>query len=138
MFRQAMRSPMIWFHVVPAANKEPYEQLSQSENNSYYSNQHVPDQYIENRNFHSPGPEQTLQRAPRQVNQTEPMDSYSHLPHNISTAGKPPTGLTPSPQRGVSSPPPSAYNTKKGKKLYIQLKKGKGARVSVVHIQILD
>ncbi|XP_075683577.1 partitioning defective 3 homolog isoform X8 [Rhinoderma darwinii] len=124
MFRQAMRSPMIWFHVVPAVNKEPYEQLSQSENNSYYSNQHVPDQYIENRNFHSPGPEQTLQRVPRQVNQTEPMDSYSHLPHNINAAGKPPTGLTPSPQRGVSSPPPSGYNTKKGKKLYIQLKKG--------------
>ncbi|KAM3929581.1 partitioning defective 3 homolog isoform 16-T16 [Leptodactylus fuscus] len=124
MFRQAMRSPMIWFHVVPAANKEPYEQLSQIENNSYYSNQHVPDQYPENRNFHSPGPEQTLQRVPRQVNQAEPMDSYSHLPHNINTAGKPPTGLTPSPQRGVSSPPISGYGTKKGKKLYIQLKKG--------------
>ncbi|XP_072010135.1 partitioning defective 3 homolog isoform X14 [Engystomops pustulosus] len=124
MFRQAMRSPMIWFHVVPAVNKEPYEQLSQSENNSYYSNQHVPDQYMENRNFHSPGPEHTLQRVPRQVNQTEPMDSYSHLPHNINTAGKPPTGLTPSPQRGVNSPPASAYTTKKGKKLYIQLKKG--------------
>ncbi|XP_077124644.1 partitioning defective 3 homolog isoform X24 [Ranitomeya variabilis] len=123
MFRQAMRSPMIWFHVVPAANKEPYEQLSQSETNSYYSNQHIPDQYMENRNFHSPGPEHTLQRVPRQVNQTEPMDSYSHLPHNINSAGKPPTGLTPSPQRGVSSPPPTGY-TKKGKKLYIQLKKG--------------
>ncbi|XP_069585786.1 partitioning defective 3 homolog isoform X13 [Ranitomeya imitator] len=123
MFRQAMRSPMIWFHVVPAANKEPYEQLSQSETNSYYSNQHIPDQYMENRNFHSPGPEQTLQRVPRQVNQTEPMDSYSHLPHNINSAGKPPTGLTPSPQRGVSSPPTTGY-TKKGKKLYIQLKKG--------------
>ncbi|XP_069815055.1 partitioning defective 3 homolog isoform X9 [Dendropsophus ebraccatus] len=123
MFRQAMRSPVIWFHVVPAANKEPYEQLSQSENNSYYSNQHVPDPYIENRNFHSPGPEQTLQRVPRQVNQTEPMDSYSHLPHTINTAGKPPTGLTPSPQR-VSSPPPTGFSTKKGKKLYIQLKKG--------------
>ncbi|KAG9476474.1 hypothetical protein GDO78_003167 [Eleutherodactylus coqui] len=124
MFRQAMRSPMIWFHVVPAANKEPYEQLSQSESNSYYSNQHVPEQYIENRNFHSPGPEQTLQRIPRQVSQTEPMDSYSHLPHNINTAGKPPTGLMPSPQRGVSSPPTSGYSTKKGKKQYIQLKKG--------------
>ncbi|XP_040290217.1 partitioning defective 3 homolog isoform X6 [Bufo bufo] len=123
MFRQAMRSPMIWFHVVPAVNKEPYEQLSQSENNSYYSTQHVPDPYIENRNFHSPGPEQTLQRIPRQANQTEPLDSYPHLPHSISTAGKPPTGLTPSPQRGVSSPT-SAYGTKKGKKLYIQLKKG--------------
>ncbi|KAM4026677.1 LOW QUALITY PROTEIN: partitioning defective 3 homolog [Anomaloglossus baeobatrachus] len=123
MFRQAMRSPMIWFHVVPAANKEPYEQLSQSEN-SYYSNQHIPDQYMENRNFHSPGPEQTLPRVPRQVSQTEPMDSYSHLPHNINSAGKPPTGLTPSPQRGVSSPPTTGYNTKKGKKLYIQLKKG--------------
>ncbi|XP_077347227.1 partitioning defective 3 homolog isoform X10 [Lithobates pipiens] len=155
MFRQAMRSPMIWFHVVPAANKEPYEQLSQSENNSYYSSQHASDhQIMDNRNFHSPGPEQTLQRVPgpeqtlqrvpgpeqtlqrvpgpeqtlqrvaRQGNQTEPMDSYSHLPHSINSAGKPPTGLTPSPQRGANCSPASGYNTKKGKKLYIQLKKG--------------
>ncbi|XP_072268753.1 partitioning defective 3 homolog isoform X11 [Pyxicephalus adspersus] len=125
MFRQAMRSPMIWFHVVPAANKEPYEQLSQSENNSYYSNQHASDhQFMDNRNFHSPGPEQTMQRVPRQGNQTEPMDSYSHLPHNINSAGKPPTGLTPSPQRGANFSPTSGFNTKKGKKLYIQLKKG--------------
>ncbi|XP_075068154.1 partitioning defective 3 homolog isoform X2 [Mixophyes fleayi] len=125
MFRQAMRSPMIWFHVVPSANKEPYEQLSQSENNSYYSTPPVPDHpYMENRNFHSPGPEQTLQRVPRQGSQAEPMDSYSHLPHSINSAGKPPTGLMPSPQRGVNSPPTSGYNAKKGKKLYIQLKKG--------------
>ncbi|KAM5156820.1 partitioning defective 3 homolog isoform 4-T4 [Mantella aurantiaca] len=125
MFRQAMRSPMIWFHVVPAVNKEPYEQLSQSENNSYYSNQHASDhQFMDNRNFHSPGPEQTLQRVPRQGNQTEPMDSYSHLPHSMNSAGKPPTGLTPSPQRGANYPPASGYSTKKGKKLYIQLKKG--------------
>ncbi|XP_018407825.1 PREDICTED: partitioning defective 3 homolog isoform X2 [Nanorana parkeri] len=125
MFRQAMRSPMIWFHVVPAVNKEPYEQLSQSENNSYYSNQHASDhQFMDNRNFHSPGPEQTLQRAPRQGAQIEPMDSFSNLPHSINSAGKPPTGLTPSPQRGANYPPASGYSTKKGKKLYIQLKKG--------------
>ncbi|KAM4688544.1 partitioning defective 3 homolog isoform 2-T2 [Discoglossus pictus] len=123
MFRQAMRSPMIWFHVVPASKKEPYEQLSQSEN--YYSNQPVPDSpYVDNRNFHSPGPEQAMQRIPRQGSLSEPMDSYSHLPHNSNSAGKPPTGLLPSPQRVVSSPPNSAYNTKKGKKLHIQLKKG--------------
>ncbi|XP_068091859.1 partitioning defective 3 homolog isoform X21 [Hyperolius riggenbachi] len=125
MFRQAMRSPMIWFHVVPAANKEPYEQLSQSENNSFYSNQHAPDHpYMENRNFHSPGPEQTLQRVSRQGSQPEPMDSYSHLPHSINSAGKPPTGLIPSPQRGVNFSPVPGYSAKKGKKLYIQLKKG--------------
>ncbi|KAM9308851.1 partitioning defective 3 homolog [Gastrophryne carolinensis] len=125
MFRQAMRSPMIWFHVVPAANKEPYEQLSQSESNSYYANQHVPDHlYIENRSFHSPVPEQTLSRAPRQGNHAEPMDSFSHLPHHINSAGKPPTGLLPSPQRGVNYSPASGYNAKKGKAFCIQLKKG--------------
>ncbi|XP_063308700.1 partitioning defective 3 homolog isoform X3 [Pelobates fuscus] len=124
MFRQAMRSPMIWFHVVPASNKEPYEQLSQSENNSYYSNQHPPDsQYYDNRNFHSSILDQTPQRIPRQGNQTDQIDSYPHLPHSINSAGKPPTGLTPSP-RPISSPPNSAYSTKKGKKLRIQLKKG--------------
>ncbi|XP_053324202.1 partitioning defective 3 homolog isoform X2 [Spea bombifrons] len=122
MFRQAMRSPMIWFHVVPAANKEPYEQLSQSENNSYYSSPHAPDShYVDNRNFHSSVPDQALQRVPRPG--TEPTDSYSHLPHSITSAGKPPTGLTPSPHP-VSSPPNSGYTTRKGKKLHIQLKKG--------------
>ncbi|XP_053569824.1 partitioning defective 3 homolog isoform X2 [Bombina bombina] len=125
MFRQAMRSPMIWFHVVPASNKEPYEQLSQSENSSYCSNQVIHDSpYVENRSFHSPGPEQTLQRIPRQGSQSEPMDSYSHLPHNNNSAGKPPTGLTPSLQRVVTASPNSAYNTKKGKKMLIPLKKG--------------
>ncbi|KAE8595818.1 hypothetical protein XENTR_v10015886 [Xenopus tropicalis] len=125
MFRQAMRSPIIWFHVVPAANKEPYEQLSQSENNSYYSSQHVHDsQYMDSRSFSSPGPDHTAQRMPRQSSQADPMDSYSHLPQSINSAGKPPTGLTTSPQRAVSPPTNSAYGTKKGKKFYIQLKKG--------------
>ncbi|KAM4706127.1 partitioning defective 3 homolog [Rhinophrynus dorsalis] len=125
MFRQAMRSPLIWFHVVPAANKEPYEQLSQSENSSYYSSQPNADsQYMENRSYPNNGPEQTVQRFPRQGNQTEPIDSYSHLPHSINSAGKPPTGLTTSPQRGVNSPPNSGFTTRKGKKFYIQLKKG--------------
>ncbi|NP_001086014.1 par-3 family cell polarity regulator S homeolog [Xenopus laevis] len=125
MFRQAMRSPVIWFHVVPAANKEPYEQLSQSENNSYYSNQHLHDsQYMDSRNFPSTGPDHTAQRLPRQSSQADPLDSYSHLPQSINSAGKPPTGLTPSPQRAVNSPTNSGYATKKGKKFYIQLKKG--------------
>ncbi|XP_075443855.1 partitioning defective 3 homolog isoform X4 [Ascaphus truei] len=125
MFRLAMRSPMIWFHVVPAVNKEPYEQLSQSENNTYYSNQLGPDaQYVDNRQFSSAGPDHTIQRIPRQGNQTEHTDSFSHLPQSVNSAGKPPTGLTPSPQRVVSPSPNSGYNTKKGKKLNIQLKKG--------------
>ncbi|XP_018122665.1 partitioning defective 3 homolog isoform X5 [Xenopus laevis] len=125
MFRQAMRSPVIWFHVVPAANKEPYEQLSQSENNSYYSSQHLHDsQYMDSRNFPSTGPDHTAQRMPRQSSQVDPLDSYSHLPQSINSAGKPPTGLNTSPQRTVSSPTNSGYGTKKGKKFYIQLKKG--------------
>uniref|UniRef100_A0A8C5MKN7 Partitioning defective 3 homolog n=1 Tax=Leptobrachium leishanense TaxID=445787 RepID=A0A8C5MKN7_9ANUR len=124
LFRQAMQSPMIWFHVVPASNKEPYEQLSQSESNSYYSNQHPPDpQYISNRNYHSSAPDQTTPRSNRLGNQTEPIDSFSHLPHSMPSAGKPPTGLAPSP-RPMSSPPNSSYGTKKGKKQHIQLKKG--------------
>ncbi|KFO18909.1 Partitioning defective 3 like protein [Fukomys damarensis] len=31
MFRKAMRTPIIWFHVVPAASKEQYQQLPASE-----------------------------------------------------------------------------------------------------------
>ncbi|KAG8443338.1 hypothetical protein GDO86_011943 [Hymenochirus boettgeri] len=124
MFRQAMRSPLMWFHVVPAANKEPYEQLSQSEN-SYFSAQHNSDsQYMDNRNFHSSGPDQTAQRISRQGSLAEPLDSYPHLPQSISSAGKPPTGLATSPPRGISSPTNTNYGAKKGKKFYILLKKG--------------
>ncbi|XP_074918329.1 partitioning defective 3 homolog isoform X5 [Chelonoidis abingdonii] len=125
MFRQAMRTPIIWFHVVPAANKEQYEQLSQSEKNMYYSNRFSPDsQYIDNKSINNAGLH-TLQRISRMSNQTDQTDSYSQLPHSVNSSGKPPSGLAPSPQKVLTSTTNSGYNTKKiGKRLNIQLRKG--------------
>ncbi|XP_065587554.1 partitioning defective 3 homolog isoform X11 [Cyrtonyx montezumae] len=125
MFRQAMRTPFIWFHVVPAANKEQYEQLSQSEKNMYYSNRFSPDsQYADSKNIHNSGLH-TLQRMSRAGNQSDQTESYSQLPHSVNSSGKPPSGLVPSPQKVLTSTANSGYNTKKiGKRLSIQLRKG--------------
>ncbi|XP_069715464.1 partitioning defective 3 homolog isoform X11 [Phaenicophaeus curvirostris] len=123
MFRQAMRTPFIWFHVVPAANKEQYEQLSQSEKNTYYSNRFSPDsQYADGKSINNSGLH-TLQRMSRAGNQSDQTDSYSQLPHSLNSSGKPPSGLVPSPQKVLTAN--SGYNTKKiGKRLSIQLRKG--------------
>ncbi|XP_039334548.1 partitioning defective 3 homolog isoform X19 [Saimiri boliviensis] len=125
MFRQAMRTPIIWFHVVPAANKEQYEQLSQSEKNNYYSSRFSPDsQYIDNRSVNSAGLH-TVQRAPRLNHSPEQIDSHSRLPHSAHPLGKPPSAPAPAPQNVFSTTISSGYNTKKiGKRLNIQLKKG--------------
>ncbi|XP_003420763.1 partitioning defective 3 homolog isoform X16 [Loxodonta africana] len=124
MFRQAMRTPIIWFHVVPAANKEQYEQLSQSEKNNYYSGHFSPDsQYIDNRGVHGAGLH-AVPRVPR-LNQHEQIDSYPRLPHSANPTGKPPSALAPAPQNAFNTNVSSGYNTKKiGKRLNIQLKKG--------------
>ncbi|XP_021520883.2 partitioning defective 3 homolog isoform X13 [Aotus nancymaae] len=125
MFRQAMRTPIIWFHVVPAANKEQYEQLSQSEKNNYYSSRFSPDsQYIDNRSVNSAGLH-TVQRAPRLNHSPEQIDSHSRLPHSAHPSGKPPSAPAPALQNVFSTTISSGYNTKKiGKRLNIQLKKG--------------
>ncbi|XP_055987178.1 partitioning defective 3 homolog isoform X18 [Sorex fumeus] len=126
MFRQAMRTPIIWFHVVPAANKEQYEQLSQSEKNNYYSSRFSPDsQYIDNRGVNSSGL-QALQRAARLNHPPEQTDLNSRLlPQSTHPFGKPPTAPAPPPQNVFSTNISSGYNTKRiGKKLHIQLKKG--------------
>ncbi|XP_039695708.1 partitioning defective 3 homolog isoform X5 [Pteropus medius] len=123
MFRQAMRTPIIWFHVVPAANKEQYEQLSQSEKNNYYSSRFSPDsQYIDNRSVNSAGL-QALQRVPRLPHPAEQIDAHPRLPQSTQPTGKPPSA--PAPQNSFSTNVTSGYNTKKiGKRLNIQLKKG--------------
>lgn len=125
MFRQAMRTPIIWFHVVPAANKEQYEQLSQSEKNNYYSSRFSPDsQYIDNRGMNSAGLP-GLQRMPRLPHPAEQIDGHPRLPQSTQPSGKLPSAPGPAPQNSFSTNVSSGYNTKKiGKRLNIQLKKG--------------
>ncbi|XP_007471394.1 PREDICTED: partitioning defective 3 homolog isoform X7 [Lipotes vexillifer] len=124
MFRQAMRTSIIWFHVVPAANKEQYEQLSQSERNNYYSSRFSPDsQHVDHRSVNSAGP-QALPRVPRPNPLPEHADPHPRLlPQSAQPSGKPPAAPGPAVHHVFS--PSSGYNTKKvGKKLNIQLKKG--------------
>ncbi|XP_075406417.1 partitioning defective 3 homolog isoform X4 [Tenrec ecaudatus] len=125
MFRQAMRAPIIWFHVVPAANKEQYEQLSQSERNNYYSSRFSPDsQDVDSRSGHGAGVH-TTPRMPRPSQPPEQIDSHPRLPHSANPAGKPPSALAPAPHHVFNASVSSGYNTKKiGKRLNIQLKKG--------------
>ncbi|XP_055399711.1 partitioning defective 3 homolog isoform X29 [Bubalus kerabau] len=124
MFRQAMRTSIIWFHVVPAANKEQYEQLSQSERNNYYSSRFSPDsQHVDHRGVTSAGP-QALPRASRLNPPSEHSDPHPRLlPQSAQPSGKPPAAPALAGHHVFS--PSSGYNTKKiGKKLNIQLKKG--------------
>ncbi|KAM4828629.1 partitioning defective 3 homolog isoform 7-T7 [Thomomys bottae] len=125
MFRQAMRAPIIWFHVVPAANKEQYEQLSQSEKNNYYSSRFSPDsQYADNRSVNSAGPPSS-QRMSRLNHPPEHIDTPPRLPHSAHPSAKPPSAPVLAPQNVFSSSASSGYSTKKvGKRLNIQLKKG--------------
>ncbi|XP_008063997.1 partitioning defective 3 homolog isoform X8 [Carlito syrichta] len=125
MFRQAMRTPIMWFHVVPAANKEQYEQLSQSEKNNYYSSRFNTDsQYIDSKSVNSTGLH-AGQRPPRLNYPPEQIDSHPRLPHSTHPSGKPPAAPAPAPQNVFSTNVSSGYNTKKiGKRLNIQLRKG--------------
>ncbi|XP_062900431.1 partitioning defective 3 homolog isoform X2 [Mobula hypostoma] len=125
MFRQAMRSHVIWFHVVPAANKEQYEQVPLGDKNvSYSSRINMDTQGNDRKSAINASLDETPQRLSRTTNEADQTASYSHLPHNQNSASKPPTGQNLTPQR-ISSTPTTSFSTKKvGKKLNIQLKKG--------------
>uniref|UniRef100_A0A3B5PXJ8 Par-3 family cell polarity regulator alpha, b n=1 Tax=Xiphophorus maculatus TaxID=8083 RepID=A0A3B5PXJ8_XIPMA len=121
MFRQAMRSPVIMFHVVPSSMKAHYEQLSHTERNpSFSSGRFSPDSLS--------GIDHNPQRINRHGSQTQthpdPNNGYPHLTHPAVTAAKPPTGHTHSPQRGLNSTPTPGYTKKVGRRFNIQLKKG--------------
>ncbi|XP_052022585.1 partitioning defective 3 homolog isoform X10 [Apodemus sylvaticus] len=125
MFRQAMRARVIWFHVVPAANKEQYEQLSQREKNNYSPSRYSPDSHcVANRSVANAAP-QALPRAPRLSQPPEQLDAHPRLPHSAHASTKPPTAPALVPPNVLSTSVGSMYNMKKvGKRLNIQLKKG--------------
>uniref|UniRef100_A0A3Q2CJ33 Par-3 family cell polarity regulator alpha, b n=1 Tax=Cyprinodon variegatus TaxID=28743 RepID=A0A3Q2CJ33_CYPVA len=127
MFRQAMRSPVIMFHVVPSSLRAHYEQLSHAERNpSFHSGRFSPDSLS--------GVDHSSQRITRHGSQThphpaththpDPNNGYPHLTHPAVSAAKPPTGHTHSPQRALNSTPTTGYMKKVGRRLNIQLKKG--------------
>lgn len=130
VFRQAMRTPLIWFHVVPAAMKEQYELLSQNESRQACPSRFSPDSPPcgDSRvasGLGLPGPP----RVPRIPQAQDHPDAHTRLPHMApqQPAARPPGAPTPA-LHGVgtfSSTMGSTYSTKKiGKRLNIQLKKG--------------
>ncbi|XP_039670560.1 partitioning defective 3 homolog isoform X4 [Perca fluviatilis] len=136
MFRQAMRSPVITFHVVPSSMKGNYEQLSHAERNpAYASGRFSPDSLTGST---VSGVDHTPHRVSRHGSQTHPhshlhtqshahpeqTDGYPPLAHPVVSAAKPPTGHTPSPQRGLNATPTGGFTKKVGRRLNIQLKKG--------------
>ncbi|XP_069770532.1 partitioning defective 3 homolog isoform X3 [Narcine bancroftii] len=125
MFRQAMRSHVIWFQVVPAANKEQYEQVPFGDKSTSYSNQiNVDTQGNDRKSAINANLDETPQRLSRPSIEADPTASYSHLPHNQTSMLKPPSGQNLTPQRMISTPTTSFSTKKVGKKLNIQLKKG--------------
>lgn len=123
MFRQAMRSPVIMFHVVPSSLKGRYEQLSHAERNPapYASGRFSPDSLGGSA---LSGLDHAPQRTSRHGHLHEQPDSYPPLSHPAISAAKPPTGQSLSPQRAVTSTPTAGLSKKVGRRLSIQLKKG--------------
>lgn len=130
MFRQAMRSPVIMFHVVPSSMKTHYEQLSNAERNPAYTSGRFSPDSLTGSTVSST--DHTPQRMSRHGSQSHPhphphqdqTDGYHPLAHPAVSAAKPPTGHTHSPQRGLTSTPTGGFAKKVGRKLNIQLKKG--------------
>ncbi|XP_078791731.1 par-3 family cell polarity regulator alpha, b isoform X24 [Oryzias latipes] len=132
MFRQAMRSPVIMFHVVPSSMKVHYEQISHAERNPSFSS----GRYSPNFTAGGTGLNADQQKMSRHGSQSHPhahphahlhpeaADTYPPLTHPAVTAAKPPTGQTHSPQKGLNSTLTSGYTKKVGRRLNIQLKKG--------------
>uniref|UniRef100_A0A668A416 Par-3 family cell polarity regulator alpha, b n=1 Tax=Myripristis murdjan TaxID=586833 RepID=A0A668A416_9TELE len=116
MFRQAMRSPVIMFHVVPSSMKAHYEQLSHSERNpAYSSGRFSPDSLTGSVS----GVDHTPQRMSRHGSQTHPHAHPHPHPHPHQDHSH-----AHSPQRVLSSTPTGGYTKKVGRRLNIQLKKG--------------
>ncbi|XP_036938681.1 par-3 family cell polarity regulator alpha, b isoform X9 [Acanthopagrus latus] len=134
MFRQAMRSPVIMFHVVPSSMKSHYEQLSHAERNPAYSSGRFSPDSLSGSTVS--GIEHTPQRMSRHGSQTHPhshphphphpeqTEGYPPMNHPAVSAAKPPTGHTHSPQRALTSTPTGGFTKKVGRRLNIQLKKG--------------
>uniref|UniRef100_A0A4W6G7K5 Par-3 family cell polarity regulator n=1 Tax=Lates calcarifer TaxID=8187 RepID=A0A4W6G7K5_LATCA len=113
IFRQAMRSPVILFHVVPAAMKRRYELLSaQSELSPPQSNRVYFSQASQ-----QPGDRSSLVGGPASSRR------YTMLPHTLLS--RTPSAPSPSLQRRISTNlSSSSYLKNKGRRFNIQLKKG--------------
>uniref|UniRef100_A0A3Q3ML89 Par-3 family cell polarity regulator n=1 Tax=Mastacembelus armatus TaxID=205130 RepID=A0A3Q3ML89_9TELE len=121
IFRQAMRSRVILFHVVPAAMKRQYELLSaQNELNPYQSTRvHFSQDLVIKKSLSFCCSHQ----GPQARSTPEPNHQYTMLPHTLvsRTSAAPSTSL----QRRISTnPSSSSYIKNRSRRFNIQLKKG--------------
>ncbi|XP_058489697.1 partitioning defective 3 homolog isoform X3 [Solea solea] len=136
IFKQAMRSPVILFHVVPAVMKRQYEflsghsELSPHQSSIVFFNQAIQKpgdrSSLVGRPAARPGPQLGLNhnhQGPLAGSTPEPNRRYTTLPHTMISR----TSSAPSPslQRRISTnTPTSSYLKNKGRRFNIQLKKG--------------
>uniref|UniRef100_A0A671YS28 Par-3 family cell polarity regulator n=1 Tax=Sparus aurata TaxID=8175 RepID=A0A671YS28_SPAAU len=120
IFKQAMRCPVILFHVVPAAMKRQYEMLSaQSELSSPQSHRVRFSQDSQ----HSGDRSSLVGQGPLAGSTPELSRRYATLPHTLVSR----TSSAPSPtlQRRISTnPSTNSYLKNKGHRFNIQLRKG--------------
>ncbi|XP_062844131.1 par-3 family cell polarity regulator alpha, b isoform X2 [Trichomycterus rosablanca] len=123
MFRQAMRSPLIHFHVVPSSLRPEYERISHAEQNPTLSPALTPTgmgRYspvsLSSTSDMDPSPQRTPQRRPHPRNEL--------VQNPVNLINKPPSGHASSPQRAVSSGPAPGFSKRVERRLGIQLKKG--------------
>ncbi|XP_054893279.1 partitioning defective 3 homolog isoform X2 [Poeciliopsis prolifica] len=140
IFRQAMRCPVILFHVVPASMKRHYEILAvQNELSSPQStrvrfsqdSQHPGDLSSLDAGTPSRSRQQEAvnhdHQGPLAGSTPEPSRRYATLPHAVPhpIISRTPSAPSPSLQRRISTTPSnSSYLMKKGRSFNIQLKKG--------------
>lgn len=129
IFRQAMRSPVILFHVVPSSMRSQYEQISHNEHKPRgsfdVSGRFSPDS-LTNDPVNNAGLDHAAHRLAqhRSHSSDNHTDTSSPMHHPGGPAGKPPLGHASSPQRGLSPTPTSGFSKKVGRRLGIQLRKG--------------
>ncbi|XP_050953767.1 partitioning defective 3 homolog isoform X2 [Labeo rohita] len=114
LFRQAMRTPLILFHVVPAVKKAQYELLSQNE----LGLQAAP----------GPGDRASLvgggvDYSPRRMSKADFTLGYPTLPHIANSSNKSLSG-TIHPSRPTSAASSVGYSKKIGRRFSVQLRKG--------------
>ncbi|XP_059419187.1 partitioning defective 3 homolog isoform X2 [Carassius carassius] len=126
MFRQAMHSPVILFHVVPTTMTSQYEQISHNEHNPRVnidlSGRFSPDSLTNDPVGLDHAAHRLAQHMPHPPNNH--LDTSSPIRHPVGSSGKPPSGHTSSPQRGLSPAPTTGFTKKVGRRLGIQLRKG--------------
>ncbi|XP_076837526.1 par-3 family cell polarity regulator alpha, b isoform X2 [Brachyhypopomus gauderio] len=123
MFRQAMRSELILFHVVPSEMRAEYEQIFHSAHSPTLSHAHL-GRFSPDSLSSEPIDTADLDHAPHRMPQNRPLPRKEPVLHTVGSFGKPPSGHTSSSQQAPSSTPTPGFSKRVGRRFRIQLKKG--------------